>query len=91
MLAAQLSGSADIQLPESGVQIKLKTGAVTDANLGVGAIAWAMGDKSGNKELNAIMDGPELNVYFLLARALSLPAFPEVHTAMVAILSGGRR
>lgn len=51
---------ADIQLPESGVQIELKTGAVTDANLGVGAIAWAMGDKSGNKELNAIMDGPEM-------------------------------
>lgn len=60
MLAAQLSSSADIQLPESGVQIELKTGAATDANLGVGTIAWAMGDKSGNRELNAIMDGPEM-------------------------------
>ena len=51
---------ADLQVLESGVQIELKTGAVTDANLGVGTIAWAMGDKSGNKELNAIMDGPEM-------------------------------
>ena len=51
---------ADIEVPELGIQIELKTGAVTDANLGVGTIAWAMGDKSGNKELRDIMDGPEM-------------------------------
>lgn len=51
---------ADITVLESGLQIELKTGAVTDANLGVGTIAWAMGDKSENKELRDIMDGPEM-------------------------------
>lgn len=50
---------ADLQVIESGVQIELKTGVVTDANLGVGTIAWAMGDSDRN-ELNDIMDGPEL-------------------------------
>lgn len=53
------SEGADLQVLKSGVQIELKTGAVTDANLGVGTIAWAMGD-SDKEELNAIMDGPEM-------------------------------
>ena len=56
----QNATGADLLVRESGVQIELKTGAVTDANLGVGTIAWAMGDKAGNKKLRDIMDGPEM-------------------------------
>lgn len=50
---------SDIEILGTGIQIELKTGAVTDANLGVGTIAWAMGDKN-SKELKEIMDGKEM-------------------------------
>ena len=50
---------SDIEIAGSAIQIELKTGAVTDANLGVGTIAWAMGDKN-SKELKEIMNGKEM-------------------------------
>lgn len=50
---------SDIEIPATNIQIELKTGAVTDANLGVGTIAWAMGDKSST-ELKEIMNGKEM-------------------------------
>ena len=50
---------SDIEIPATGVQIELKTGLVTNANLGVGTIAWAMGDKN-SKELKEIMNGKEM-------------------------------
>ena len=50
---------SDIEIPATSVQIELKTGLVTNANLGVGTIAWAMGDKNG-KKLKEIMDGKEM-------------------------------
>lgn len=51
---------ADLQVRGSDVQIELKSGAVTDANLGVGTIAWAVGDKAQNKELRNVMGGREM-------------------------------
>ena len=50
---------SDIEIPATGVQIELKTGLVTNANLGIGTIAWAMGDKD-SKKLKEIMDGKEM-------------------------------
>ena len=50
---------SDIEIPATSVQIELKTGLVTNANLGVGTIAWAMGDKN-SKELKEIMNGKEM-------------------------------
>lgn len=50
---------SDIEIPATDIQIELKTGAVTDANLGVGTIAWAMGDEKSN-ELKEIVNGKEM-------------------------------
>lgn len=50
---------SDIEIAGTDIQIELKTGTVTDANLGVGTIAWAMGDKN-SKQLKEVMDGKEM-------------------------------
>ncbi len=50
---------SDIEIPATGIQIELKTGLVTNANLGVGTIAWAMGDEKSN-ELKEIVNGKEM-------------------------------
>ena len=55
---------SDIEIPAAGVQIELKTGFVTDANLGVGTIAWAMGDKNG-KQLKNYVWKREVGILYL--------------------------
>ena len=52
---------ADLYAQNARRQIELKTGSVTDANLGLSTIAWALGDIDGGGELRTIMAGDELN------------------------------
>ena len=51
----------DLYAESAGRWIELKTGLVTDANLGLSTVAWAMGDTDGGNELKSIMSGEELN------------------------------
>lgn len=45
---------SDLTVIETGKEIELKTGKVTDANIGLSTVAWMMGDKD-NAELRSIM------------------------------------
>ena len=48
---------SDLTVVSTGEEIELKTGKVTDANIGIEAMAWAMGDKD-KSELYEIMSKP---------------------------------
>lgn len=48
---------SDLAIVGDGESIELKTGKVTDANLGVSTVAWMMGDED-EKELSRIMSAP---------------------------------
>ena len=48
---------SDLTVVSTGEEVELKTGKVTDANIGIKAMAWAMGDKD-ESELYEIMSKP---------------------------------
>ena len=51
---------SDLTVVDTGEEIELKTGQVTDANVGISAMAWAMGDEN-NSELREIMSKSMMN------------------------------